>query len=335
MNKKGFTLVELLVVIAIIGVLVALLLPAVQMARESARRMQCSNKLKQIGIAIHNYAAANRNELPPGVGDRQYKENWDPGVDNFSVHSYILPYMEYNSLYQMIDFDKSLSAFLATSNGATVQYSEIPAFLCPSWGEDPVASLGQGLQSFEKGALKTYDGVNGSYISNSDNSGLEEGEKMKVPTYMNSCFGKIPNNGMLQYGKKTPLAMVKDGTSNTLLFGEMIQRDSNKSEWAKYPGGNRAWIRGCQPNGNGAYTLYCAKAIRWELNTECNRNDNGSSSSSVPFNHFPFRSPHSDGVFFAKGDASVSFLSQDILLSVLKRMGTRDGGETYQEDEEE
>ncbi len=333
MNRKGFTLVELLVVIAIIGMLVALLLPAVQMARESARRMQCQNNLKQIALAIHNYVSAHSNNLPPGVGDEQYRPNWDRGVDNYGVLALLLPYVDQNALYQMIDQEKSLTDFISTGTGSNVLYTSINAFLCPSWGEEPVAGLSHGYQSFEKGALKTYDGVNGAIITAEDNAGLKKNEKMKVSSGMSSGFGAIPNNGLLQYGSKTKIGTVKDGLSNTLLFGEMVHNDESVSgNYHKYPGCNRAWIRGCQQGGNGAKTCYSIKAIRWSINNPCNRVDGGSSKSSVPFNHLPFASSHADGAFFARGDGSVSFMDSETELSVLKRLATRDGGEAINEE---
>lgn len=334
MNRKGFTLVELLVVIAIIGMLVALLLPAVQMARESARRMQCQNNLKQIGLAVHNYASSHSNNLPPGVGDEQYRESWDVGVDNYGILALLLPYLDQNPLYQQIDQEVGLTTFIATSAGSTVLYTPINAFICPSWGEEPVAGLSAGYSSFEKGALKTYDGVNGAFITESDNSGLKDSEKMKVSSGLSSCFGKIPNNGLCQYGSKTKIGTVKDGLSNTLLFGEMVFNDmSTSGQYYEYPGCNRAWIRGCQASGNGAKTCYPIKAIRWSLNNKCNRNDGGSSSSAVPFNHLPFGSRHADGVFFARGDGSASYMNEDAELSVLKRLATRDGGESIKDED--
>lgn len=323
MPRKGFTLVELLVVIAIIGMLVGLLLPAVQQARESARRMQCSNHLKQIGLAIHNYASANNNCLPPGVGDQQYASNLDPGCNNTGVHTYLLPYMEQNALFQMVDLEVTLSTFLATANGDAARNTVIPTFICPSWGEQPVSDVSAG---FSHGALNTYCGVDGSFIEASDNSGLKDGEKMKIPTYVTSGHGKFPDNGIFKFGKKVKAAEVKDGLSNTLMFGEMIQKDRNGA----YPGGNRIWLMGDYWAGKGCKALYSLKVIRWKLNVECSRNDGGSSSSAVPFNHFPFRSPHSGGVFFARGDGSVGFLADRTELSILKRMGTRNGEETFE-----
>ncbi|MDO4628162.1 MAG: DUF1559 domain-containing protein [Planctomycetia bacterium] len=324
MNKKGFTLVELLVVIAIIGMLVGLLLPAVQMARESARRMQCSNKLKQLGLATHNYASAHDSVFPPGVGDTEHDSNKEADVDNPGVFAFLLPYMEYTSLYQMIDFDKRLSSFLATSNGATVQTTVIESFICPSWGEDPLCTR----PGYRKGALMTYNGVNGSYVTSSDNNGVKEAEKFKIPTMLNSCYGKIPNNGVFRYAAKTPMGLVKDGTSNTLMFAEFVHKDMTPGgEDYEYPGSNRMWAFGGYWNGTGAKTLHCIRALRYGINNECDRVDGGGSEKQVPFNHLPFGSSHSDGAHFAMADGSVHYFTTDMELKTLKRLGTRDGGE--------
>ena len=105
-RSRGFTLIELLVVIAIIGVLIALLLPAVQAAREAARRAQCVNNLKQIGLAIHNYHSAN-DCLPPGgqVFSNEYPAyGWSGGPQNFSMNVRILPYLEQNNAFNSVNF---------------------------------------------------------------------------------------------------------------------------------------------------------------------------------------------------------------------------------------
>jgi prepilin-type N-terminal cleavage/methylation domain-containing protein/prepilin-type processing-associated H-X9-DG protein len=155
--KPAFTLVELLVVIAIIGILIALLLPAVQAAREAARRSQCSNHLKQIGLAIHNYADKNKESLPwnwdacaPqwGVGPPNGGQIEFTNVRSFSWVTFALPYMEQAALYQQINF-KDLDGNMGTVAGASGQTNYnlrqtiISGLLCPS-NQQPQLRQGQG-----------------------------------------------------------------------------------------------------------------------------------------------------------------------------------------------
>src|SRR5271155_5720281 len=133
--KRGFTLIELLVVIAIIAVLIALLLPAVQSAREAARRIQCTNNLKQIGLAMHNYHSAN-NTFPQGVAASFNSVN--PGCiawSGWSAQALMLNYMEQSPIYNACNF--MVDPFSATASpniNATAILTKINAFLCPSDG---------------------------------------------------------------------------------------------------------------------------------------------------------------------------------------------------------
>ena len=128
-NRKAFTLVELLVVIAIIGILIVLLLPAVQSAREAARRTQCRNNLKQIGMAIHNFVAAKK-VLPPGYIAGTNPDSTTPG---WGWATHILPFVEENTIYMQIDLSKPVET------QATPIQTIIPGFLCPSDQVAPVA----------------------------------------------------------------------------------------------------------------------------------------------------------------------------------------------------
>ncbi len=123
-SRRGFTLIELLVVIAIIGVMVALLLSAVQSAREAARRMQCKNNLKQIGLAMHNYHGTH-SSFPPG----RLRSMVDGQGRCFSAYAYLLPYLEANPLYSQIDFNANPDD--PAANGTALGQT-IPYFLCPS-----------------------------------------------------------------------------------------------------------------------------------------------------------------------------------------------------------
>src|SRR5690348_8331506 len=134
-SRPAFTLIELLVVIAIIAVLIALLLPAVQSAREAARRAQCTNNLKQLGLAAHNYLSTH-GSMPPSIEGRRRDDRTlqDSGWGGWSPQSLLLGFMEQNAVYNAINFDISSDACTSESDNKqdTVIVTRISSFLCPS-----------------------------------------------------------------------------------------------------------------------------------------------------------------------------------------------------------
>jgi prepilin-type N-terminal cleavage/methylation domain-containing protein/prepilin-type processing-associated H-X9-DG protein len=196
-SRRGFTLIELLVVIAIIGVLVALLLPAVQAAREAARRAQCINNLKQIGLALHNYHDSNKT-FPLA----RYK--------NFSAHSRLLPFMEQGVVFNAVNFSGTWNV---TPTGydpnATARMTGISSFLCPSDASAPLPAMYAG---------NNYRACEGSMFlfgySNTDRNNVN--------------FGMRPPNGLFCCGEVHGMQDATDGLSNTALFSEHIQGDFNQ-----------------------------------------------------------------------------------------------------------
>ncbi|MEX0792849.1 MAG: DUF1559 domain-containing protein [Pirellulaceae bacterium] len=193
-SRSGFTLVELLVVIAIIGVLVALLLPAVQQAREAARRSQCINHLKQFGLAVHNFHDTH-NELPPARIQVQYL-GWS---------AFILPFMEQDNLYQNIDLK------LAYKNQLTeVQRTPIAGYVCPSRRQ--VGSMTTSVVT----PNTVHNGATWDYASIDGHDGTES-----VYRYGSTSGMLVIAEGDHQsYRSRTNMASVIDGLSNTLMIGE-------------------------------------------------------------------------------------------------------------------
>ena len=142
--QRGFTLVELLVVIAIIGILVALLLPAVQAAREAARRTKCVNNLKQMGLAIHNYISAHRGEFPPGC---PVSPNYPPSPRLQGLFSYILPFLEEKGIYDQLRLKNDVQSDLWNRMH---RFTEISTYVCPSY---PYPTLLKGVDpDMDRGA---------------------------------------------------------------------------------------------------------------------------------------------------------------------------------------
>ena len=154
-RSMGFTLIELLVVIAIIGVLIALLLPAVQQAREAARRSQCSNNLKQIGLALHNYEDAHKI-FPPGYIT----------INAAGTHAFILPYLEEEARHATFNFSTDINASVAHPSNRTAREQKLGVYSCPSSPTTPpfisagVCDNGCGLTNYAQSL-----GANGNYAS--------------------------------------------------------------------------------------------------------------------------------------------------------------------------
>lgn len=188
-RRRGFTLIELLVVIAIIAVLVALLLPAVQQAREAARRSQCKNHLKQMGLALHNYHDVYSCVPIAGV---------DGGLNSVSAHARLLPYIDQSPLYQIVDFNVAYNH----ANNDVPRTTEISVFRCPS---DPTR-------------LPATIGGRNNYYWNAGSG---------VVMYASGASGQPPSNGIVLHNSLIRFSDVIDGLSNTAALSEKMTGDGS------------------------------------------------------------------------------------------------------------
>ena len=297
---QGFTLVELLVVIAIIAMLVTLLLPAVQAARAAARRTQCTNNLKQMGLGLHNYASA-REEFPVG------SDAFAPGIGQPGLFGHLLPYIEEQAVYDQMEKPAPWNEL------QPVRWIEISTYVCPEWGFPAVfrgpEMIGPPYQAFKEGAISTYQGVGGV---------VRRGEPFEIGSH-----GPIPDNGMFRWGKARKLKQVSDGLSKTYAITEFVQIDFVEgSSHTQAPGNVRPWILG--PNNNGA--TYPSKVLELPPNTKVDRVADG-----IPFNHLPMSSFHGGGITMLLGDGSVEFIDNGINFDLYQAMATVGGEEVVSE----
>lgn len=328
-SKRGFTLIELLVVIAIIAILVALLLPAVQQAREAARRSQCKNNLKQLGLAFANYHDVH-NAFPMGNHGRS---GW-----GMSFYPALLPFLDQVALYEAFDFDGLPNDYGYTDQcnnlaAKGVSRTLIPALLCPS------SPLPQRVSSTcAQSMAASYVGISGA----APDTGLSATAVKQIGSanHNRCCGGGNAGNGIKSRGgmlvgppsgsagKAVTLREVTDGTSNVLIIGE-------SSDWAFTGaggvGGNPAHVDPSWPHGWMMGSYHDANRRR-EFNLTTVRYPIGTRDynlAGVKDNHGannPMLSAHTGGINALLVDGSVQFLSDNLDIITLKRLCTRDDG---------
>ncbi|MDR3634020.1 MAG: DUF1559 domain-containing protein [Isosphaeraceae bacterium] len=221
-RSRGFTLIELLVVIAIIAVLIALLLPAVQAAREAARRSQCVNNLKQLGLGVHNYISS-QEVLPPSGGWNGTLSGVSNNVQQYqSMKVRLLPFMEQQSLFNAVNFSFGICSINTGSDptytSATLVATRLSMFMCPSDQNPGNTGTGWAGSAFVISSSGTpyqgYIGV-GNYFNNLGTNRNYNGGYMTGPAWF--------LGGHSQIGVVVSLASITDGTSNTAMFSEAVK----------------------------------------------------------------------------------------------------------------
>jgi prepilin-type N-terminal cleavage/methylation domain-containing protein len=288
--RAGFTIMELLVVMAIISILLALLLPAVQAARESARKVKCANNLKQIGLAVHNFEQTYKL-LPPGAsGGSNFSS---PTIEGVTVYGFLLPYLDQVSLG---------NALINVGNRAQVGTIPLAVLRCPSDSHRDIYN-GQATQN---------------YAASRGPTDLDKNPACPCD-YQWKQFAVAPlddpNNfagPFTRMGTQIETAQVTDGLSNTIFFGEVRPECSSQAQ--------QGWD---MPNdGNG----YCTTLIPINFNT-CNNSAADPCARPCNWNtEVGFKSAHVGGAYFLLGDGSVHFLSENIDYKVYQNLGNKADG---------
>lgn len=303
-RRSGFTLIELLVVIAIIAVLIALLLPAVQQAREAARRSQCKNNLKQIGLALHNYHDTTKQFPPALISSGRYNNSAYPNVLNTTGWVLLLPYLDQAPMYNLYNFNvcSSMSSpYGRAVNGTDVTnqpvYStKVAVFVCPS---DPMGGVSFTSSPGTTGFYSANNVRRSNYLFASGNG--TDYDASWTPQISGIHTGAFGNDGAAN------LSAIVDGSSNTILVGESRQ-DHTSNVYGPYWG---AGVHTCchlyTPTNTPTFTI------------------NAKYDSSGRQYAWGTGSHHVGGAHFLMGDGAVRFISDNIdynnIFQYLNRIG--------------
>jgi len=295
-SRSGFTLIELLVVIAIIGILIALLLPAVQKVREAANRMSCTNNLKQMGLALHNYHFSH-GSFPPGAVPR--RAPWTV---------YILPYLELQNLYSQYNFSQNNNA----AANEFVRTQLVKVYQCPSDASGPFNPITpeSGYTPRVQYMPGSYRGVSGKTVTVDKWFDSQNANESNGPKDYRGTLHVVNVNGLAP----ERISNITDGTSNTLMVGEYASRDheSRRTFWAY--SWNQYTMSAGMPQRRTLLNDYdaCRAALGDSGENACKRG---------------FASFHTGVINFTLADGSVRPISTNIDLDLFTALCTIAGGE--------
>ncbi len=328
-SLSGFTIVELLVVIGIIGVLIGLLLPAVQKAREAARRMSCSNNLKQLGLALHNFQDARK--VYPSAW-KTVQPDARGNIHGWSAQAQLLPYLEESSLYQYIDFGRSYKEATIIAIGgrpAPLSGARVEVLICPSEVNDRRRLSSSGEQNYplnyavNEGVWLVYDPTrrgrcDGAFFPNSRLKPRDFRDGLSNTLAMSEVLAYTP------YFRNAGFSQVAMPTTVTEMcsLGGQFKRNSGHTEWVDGRSHQSGFTTVFPPNHPYKCTINGE-----ELFVDWTNMQEGKSLTAPTFAAVTARSHHPTGVNGLLMDGSVQFLSNGIYIGHWRALSTRDLGD--------
>ena len=318
-RKRAFTLIELLVVIAIIAILIALLLPAVQQAREAARRAQCKNNLKQLGVAMHNYHDTY-GMFPPSIWAIHWSQGhtwWSQEKGSHLVH--LLPFVDQQPLYSRIDFRNRRADWWWMPKiddqprwGKKFRSYVIPTYMCPSDGSPKMSNSGDRARTNYMGSMgnqrmNSLGGWCRSYPGNNFLTGRGGHGNTALPNFISGIMARH------FWAARVGGILSADGTSQTILMGEALPQcgDHARNGWYHW---NAPWMATTAPIN---FPIKCVYEPGWnQVPAGCNHWRNWQTSQG-------FKSKHENGAHFLFVDGRVRMLNDSINYRTYQRLGDR------------
>ena len=303
-HKKGFTLVELLVVIAIIGILIGMLLPAVQQVRESARRSSCSNNMRQLALGLTGYRSTFEHFPSGNMSSRNL--SFDRAITSHGINwsCLILPYIEQQAQYDNVFEESNGFSFLNDAFNSAEGENVLPIYICPSC---PMADINP-IRNPDRHAKSNYVGIWGT------NVGASGTDYTQVVPNGDTVYDDSIHNGIMFLDSEISLNDIKDGVSNTFVLGERDGAPITPTLTREAA----TWLGSRQANWQNQSLGPCSSQADLIINSVVSNNNNRFASIS---------SQHTGGANFARADGTVQFVSEMVDGIAYEAMATRSGGE--------